>query len=390
MTPRGFRDVLPEEAAEREAIARAVADAMAAWGYGRVETPVVERLDVLEAGAGVDRDAFRLTDLDGTLLALRPEMTLPVARVVASRLADEPGPHRLRYVAPVFRESASLRGESRQFTQLGLELVGASGPEADAEVVAVLVESLRAAGLRGFTVAVGTVALIEALLEASGADGRWRDAVRAAAHRRDVVALDRLAEEASVPAEISAALSGTSRLRGGADAVAEATRLARAAGCADSLDGMAALWDLLAAAGVDGPVIADFGIVRSFDYYTGLVIEAYAPGLGVPVGGGGRYDGLLAALGSPAPAAGFAVGLERLRIALAEQGVGVPTSGPDVVLTGEGERLFAVARQLRSGGRRVVLVPGGSEADARALAERSGADLVRVPDVGAGPDEVRG
>ena len=139
---------MPLEAAEREVLERRLGDVFSAWGYGLVETPVVERLDALEAAAGpLEGTAFRLVDLDGRLLALRPEMTVPIARLVASRMAEQPGPHRLRYAADVFREHESLRGQARQFTQVGVELLGASGPAADAEVVALLVEALAAAGL---------------------------------------------------------------------------------------------------------------------------------------------------------------------------------------------------------------------------------------------------
>ncbi len=129
VTPRGFRDVLPQEAAERESIARAIAATMASWGYGLVETPVAEEYATLEAGAGssLEGTAFRLFDSDGKLLALRPEMTVPIARVAATRLAGEPGPYRLRYTADVFREQASMRGQARQFTQAGLEFLGSGG-----------------------------------------------------------------------------------------------------------------------------------------------------------------------------------------------------------------------------------------------------------------------
>lgn len=382
MTPRGFRDVLPQEAAERDALVAAVAGAMCAWGYGRVDTPVVERLDVLEAGEGVGRDAFRLIDLDGSLLALRPEMTLPVARVVASRLATEPGPLRLRYAAPVLREHESLRGEARQFTQLGLELLGASGPAADAEIVAILVESLRTAGLEAPTVGIGTVAVLRALLAASEVDGMWRERVTAAAHSRNLVALDALAGEPGVPGAVGEALRAVPRIRGRREAIADARAYAAACGCAGALDELDTTWELLEAAGVADDVTVDFGVMRSFDYYTGLVIEAYAPGLGLPVGGGGRYDGLLASFGAPRPAAGFAIGLERLQIALAEQrGSPVAASAADVVLGGEGAALFAAARELRAGGMRVALAPGAAPAEVAEAAARAGASArVVAPD----------
>jgi ATP phosphoribosyltransferase len=383
VTPRGFRDVLPQEAAEREAVGTALAAVFDEWGYGPVETPVVEEYAMLEAGAGaLEGTAFRLFDSDGRLLALRPEMTVPIARLVASRLKGEPGPHRVRYLAEVFREQASLRGQARQFTQAGIELVGASGPAADAEVVALLIEAVAATGLREFTVAVGTVGVLSSLLDASGASAEWRDAVRTAAHDRNLVEIDRLAAAAEIPVPVATALSAVVRLRGGRDAIAECRAYVAACGCAVVLDDFEETWELLEAAGVSDRVTVDFGTMRSFDYYTGMVFELLAPGLGLPLGGGGRYDGVLAAFGAPAPAAGFAVGIERLHIALAEQGVAPAVRRLDAVVCGDdaGE-VFAAAARLRAAGWRVRLAVGSCGAESVAAAHAAGAfEALRAAD----------
>ena len=268
VTARGFRDVLPAEAAEREAVSRRIGEVFSAWGYGLVETPVVEDLSALEAAAGpLEGTAFRLIDLDGRLLALRPDMTVPIARITASRLAGVPGPHRFRYAAEVFREHESLRGQSRQFSQVGVELVGEGGAAADAEVVAVLVEALEASGLADFTVTVGTVAVLSAIVAAADAPRAWGDAVFAAAHARNLVGLDALACGAGAAA-VASALSAVPRIRGGCEAI-DACRAATAGlGCDDALDELATVWELLGSAGVRERVTIDFSVMRSFDYYT--------------------------------------------------------------------------------------------------------------------------
>jgi ATP phosphoribosyltransferase len=383
VTPRGFRDVLPQEAAEREAAGAALGAVFDAWGYGLVETPVAEEYAVLEAGAGVlEGTAFRLFDSDGSLLALRPEMTVPIARMVASRLKGEPGPHRMRYLAEVFREQASLRGQSRQFTQAGIELIGASGPAADAEVVALLIEAVAATGLREYTVAAGTVAVLSALLDASGAGEEWRESVRTAAHDRNLVEIDRLASADGIPADVARALPAVVRLRGGRDAIEQCRAYVAACGCAAVLDDFEATWELLEAAGVADRVTVDFGTMRSFDYYTGMVFELLAPGLGLPLGGGGRYDGVLAAFGAPAPAAGFAIGIERLHIALAEQGVAPPVRRLDAVVCGDdAAEVFAATARLRAAGWRVRLAVGASGADTVTAARDAGAfEALRAAD----------
>lgn len=375
ITPRGFRDVLPAEAEEREATARRISDVLAGWGYGLVETPVVEDLAVLEAATGsLEGTAFRLIDLDGRLLALRPDMTVPIARVAASRLSRESGTHRFRYRSEVFREHESLRGQPRQFTQAGVELVGERGPAADAEVIAVLVEALEAAGVPDFTVSVGTVAVLHALVAGAGIDGDWASDVLLAAHQRDLVALDRLSCLAADP-RVAEALRRVPRVRGGREAIDECAALTRGLGCGDALDDLAQTWDLLGAAGVAERVGVDFSVMRSFEYYTGVVFEAYARGVGQPLGGGGRYDGVLGVYGDAVPAAGFALGIERIMIALVEQGQPIEARGLDVLLGGDAGGSLAAARALRSKGKRVALTRSQSDAMAEE-ARRLGAGEV--------------
>jgi len=366
VTPRGFRDVLPAEAAEREVLVVRVSELLSAWGYGRVETPVVERLDILEAAAGsLEGTAFRLVDLDGRLLALRPDLTVPIARLVASRFAEQPGPFRLRYVADAFREHESLRGQARQFTQVGAELIGSAGPAADAEIITLLVETLRAAGLERFTVAVGSVEVFSAIIEAADMPEAWGRSVMDAAHERNLVELGRLAAEPGVATAASAALRAVPRIRGGREAVEQCRAATAGCDCDDALDALGETFELLEAAGAADNVLLDFSVMRMFGYYTGIVLEAYAPGVGVPLAGGGRYDRVLEQFGVPAPAAGFALGLERLTIALVEQETAVPVRRLDAVIGGEPQAALSSAARLREAGWRVM------------LSERSGLELVR-------------
>lgn len=376
--PRGFRDVLFDEAREREAVACAISAVFSSWGYEPVETPVVEEYRTLEAGVGpeLEKSAFRLFDLDGSLLALRPEMTVPIARVVASRLPEVPGPHRIRYEADVFREHASLRGQARQFTQVGIEFVGAHGAAADTEVVLLLIGALEAAGLSSFLVGIGTAEVLRSILEKAGGSAEWQEATIAAAQSRNLVELDLCAKREDLSAELAVALREVPRIRGGREALERCRLLAEACGCAGALGSLGETFDALEALGVADKVQLDFGIMRSFGYYTGLQIEAYAPGLGLPLAGGGRYDGLLSTFGHAAPAAGFALGLERVMIALAEQGASPRLEPLDAVLGGNDPvGVFRAAAQLREAGWRVRVAPGvlGAalvrEADARAAAE---------------------
>lgn len=379
VTPRGFRDVLPREAAEREALVAATSAVFSAWGYDRVDTPVVEVYETLEAAAGdLEGTAFRLFDADGRLLALRPDMTVPIARLVASRMSETPGPKRFRYSADVFREHESLRGQARQFAQLGVELLDASGPAADAEVLSVLVEALSECGLEEFTVALGDVSVLAALVDVSGCDDEWRAQVFSAVHDSNLVALDRLSMADGVETRVGEALRQVVRTRGGADAIERCSALLSEFGLSGVTSELAATWELLEVTGAASRVVIDFSVMRGFDYYTGLVFEAYSPGLGLPLAGGGRYDSVLGRLGSPAPAIGFALGLERLTIALADREVLVSDVTPAVLVGGEAAAAFAEAARLRGQGRRVAIAAGVSGEALRELAAARGFEPVEA------------
>ena len=332
VTPAGFRDVLTDEAQQRERITRAVQERFAARGYLPIETPTLEVMDVMRAGGRLAGSPFRFFDARGDLLAMRPDVTLQVARMTATRLAGQPGPFRFRYLQRVFREAeAEMQAKARELTQMGIECIGEEGPEADAEVVGLLAEALDVAGARGYTLALATVGVLRALLEASGAPAWWKEQVFDAYHASNFVELDRLTApagagpapdaepgaRASVPPVFAAAIRALPRIRGGRAAIDEVRALVAPLGCEDGLDAFARTYDLLEEAGLGERILVDFSVMSSFDYYTGLVFEAYAPGLGTPLGSGGRYDNMIAAYGESRPAAGFAFFLEQAMAAAA-------------------------------------------------------------------------
>lgn len=315
VTPSGFRDVLTDEAVLREQAAQAVQANMAAKGYLPVETPTLEVMNVLQAGGRLPGTPFKLFDARGDLLAMRPDVTLQIARMCATRLAGQPGPFRFRYMQRVFREAeGQTQAEPRETTQMGVELIGEAGAAADAEVVELLAESLELAGVRDFKIALASVSVLRALLAACGAPESWRQAVLDAYHTSNFVTLDELtcgAGAQGVPPVFAQAIDKLARIRGGREAIAEVRALVAPLGCESGLDSLERAYDLMEQAGLADSIQVDFSVMSSFDYYTGIVFEAYAPGLGAPLGSGGRYDNTIGAYGEGRPAAGFAFFLER-------------------------------------------------------------------------------
>lgn len=328
VTPAGFRDVLAQEAAERERISAAVRDLLSSRGYVPIETPTLEVMDVMRAGGHMTGAPFKFFDSQGDLLAMRPDVTLQVARMCATRLAGRPGPFRFRYQQRVFRETeGQMRAAAREVTQIGVECIGPSGAQGDAEVVQLFCEALQTAGVSDFVIAVATVGVLRALLGASGAPKPWAQAVLAAFHSSNFVELDQLTgADCPVPPVFAQALRKLPRIRGGREAIQEVRDLVAPLGCEDGLDDLAGMCEQLDRAGVGQRVRIDFSVVSSFDYYTGIVFEAYAPGLGSPLGSGGRYDNMVGVYGEDRPAAGFAFFLEQV---MAAQSAGFSPAGPD-------------------------------------------------------------
>lgn len=332
-TARGFRDILPQEALARERITNEVRECFSAHGYLPVETPLLEDRAALERGGRLKDSPFQLFDTDGTLLVLRPDLTLPVARLVAGRVDAGGLPARFRYVAPVVREEPSLHGQPRQFTQLGVELVGTDGAAAEVEVVDLLAEALAKLGVPAWRVVFGSVTPLTALLSNCAPSPDFHERVLALVHDSDLVTLDELVDATPTlkPSAVRA-LHAIPRMHGGLEVIdkidallAEADVPVAERGCQELRALVAKLGDLFD----DGRASFDFSIINSFDYYTGIIFKAYSEGIAASLASGGRYDAVLANLGRPGLAAcGFALSLERLQEVLGEPGdSGVVTPG---------------------------------------------------------------
>lgn len=366
VTPRGFKDVLPREARLRETIISATRATLSLWGYAPIETPTLEVLDVLEQGGELTSTPFRLFDTDNELLVLRPDVTLQVARMSASRLSHQDLPLRLRYVERIFREEESLKALSREFTQIGVEAIGLSGASADAEIILLLADVLKAAGLKTFTISLGTVGVLRELLqmcEASGAvNNEWSRSMLKAFHAGNLVAIDQLAGEPGLDARFTQVLRRLPQISGKAEAIALVEKLVEPLGIVDGLEQLSATYALIEACGLAPRVNVDFSIVSAYDYYTGLVFEAYAAGLGKSLGTGGRYDRMLEGFGISAPAAGFALALESIMEALLNQDpsdLRAQSSVETVVMPVKDNNpaeAFQKAAQLRAEGQAVVLM----------------------------------
>ncbi len=310
-TPSGTRDVLPDEMRELRAMTDRVRAVFDAAGYGEVYTPALEYEQTFERGnIGGARPAYRVFDEHGSVLVLRPDMTVPIARVVATRYAHDDPPLRFCYVAHAYRGVRPQRGQSREFLQAGVELIGVPGAEGTAEVLGVLCAALDASGLDSYRVGLGDAALYPSLLEAFAVDPARSELILTELAAGDFVGVDREVRALGLAEADAGLLLRLAHTRGGPE-VLEGLEGA----LHDALRGMREVHSLLAP-DVAARIIFDLGLVRSLGYYTGPLFQVYDPAYGVPLGGGGRYDELLGSFGRPLPAVGFALNVERVHIAL--------------------------------------------------------------------------
>ena len=364
-TPWGFRDILPEEAQTREEIALAVKGCFREHHYLPVETPILEDKCSLEEGGRIADTPFKLFDDDGRLLVVRPDNTLPIVRMVASRMRAGELPLRLRYEAPVVRECRRGTGGSRQFTQLGFELIGEGDTAGDIEMVTLVAEALRALGLSSGRLVCGSVKQFPALM-AQCPDASFAAEALSLVQANDFVDLDERVDASDEDEAVKAAIKELPRLAGDVRVLDRVDELLAAAGIKTPMTAeLRALLD-----GLDerdaATVSFDFSLMNSFDYYTGLVFKAYVDGLTDPVGSGGRYDSIFDGAfgeGITVPAAGFAFSLERLEEADAKEA--------------DAAKRDPVVAPLR------IAVPKGSlKADTLDVLEATGLDVSELRDPG--------
>ncbi|KRT75096.1 MAG: ATP phosphoribosyltransferase regulatory subunit [Candidatus Rokubacteria bacterium CSP1-6] len=378
--PKGVKIYLPDEAAAKRSVEQRLFSVFTRWGYREVVTPTYEFADVLSVGTDetLQGEMFKLVDRDtGRMLALRADITPQIARIVATRLRDEPKPLRLAYVANVFRYEEPQVGRYREFYQAGVELVGLEKPEADAEMIAMTVEGLQALGLDRFQINVGQADFFRGVLEELKIDRERGRQLQEALSRKDASTLERLVKDLAPPASTAELLVALPDLFGREEVLERGARLVKNPRSDRALANLAEVHRLLRAYGLADAVILDLGEVRGFDYYSGVHFEGYVSGLGAPLCGGGRYDHMLGRFGYDCPATGFAFEVGRALLAMEAQGVAVPQAGPDFFIidfTPEKTVALSLSRRLRDLGAAVardIITRGLPESLAYARGQRA-------------------
>ncbi len=392
LLPPGVRDIFGAPARQFTTLRATLLRLLDCWGYHEVYPPTFEYFETVMRAFESDfaAEIYRVVDPDGHLLALRPDLTVPIARLVAVKLFDQPTPHRMSYVAPVFRFTRGNGSQSRQIWQGGWELIGDGSAMADAEVIALLIAAIEAAGLTEFQVNLGHMGFIRATLAETGLAPDQRETVLRAIDRKNRHVLLQTLDESTVTPAIRAVFAALPDLWGGVEVLDAALTLAPNDDARSAIERLREVYQLLQGYGVSERITLDLGEVRAMDYYTGVTFELFAKGSGYKVASGGRYDNLLARFGVDLPAVGAMIELEPLMNIYSDLN-GAPTIPPPDTLyhyCTDPACLRDLYHRRRRGERIELDSHPRSEAELRAEAEHRGiGQVIAHPTAGRGSQD---
>nr|MBO2494443.1 ATP phosphoribosyltransferase regulatory subunit [Clostridia bacterium] len=358
--PEGVQDYLPDECYNKREIEDTIRRFFYLSGYNEIETPIIEFFDVF---AGVkpsieQEQMFKLIDPEGRILVLRPDITMPIARVVGTKMANDPLPLRLFYLGNVYRYGNFQAGKQREVAQAGMELLGVSDPEADAEVVAMAIQLFLELGLKEFQIDIGQVEFFKGLIEEAGLVQEEVEEIRSLIDHKNMLALEMFLKKLPISEQIKDTLYRLPQLYGDSQILEDAMKISRNPKCRAALENIYQVYGILKDYGFDRFVTFDLGMVHSFNFYTGIIFRGITRELGYPICGGGRYDRLVSEFGRDLPATGFAVGIKRLLIALERQGKLKQVPGVDVLVVaqdGQRREAYHLMQRLKRQNMRVEM-----------------------------------
>ncbi|NLM21344.1 MAG: ATP phosphoribosyltransferase regulatory subunit [Peptococcaceae bacterium] len=369
--PEGMRDMLPEELARLEEMEAKALKTCRLWAYQKVATPGLEYRACVEPDAYKHDDLYKFFDKNGQILAIRPEFTTPIARMVVSRLKNPLLPLRYCYSGDVYRNNAA---RYREFRQVGVELVGSGSEVADAEVIALAVEIMKSLDIPNFQINLGHNGIFSGLAEELSIKDQLRLELEDGISRKDMVRLEGVISQSPLPSTVKELLLAMPHLTGGDEVLDKLKGWSHLQAIQKAVESLQNIFQHLEDFGVKDYVALDLGILRGFSYYTAAIFEGYLPGVGIPVIEGGRYDNLYADFGVNSPATGFAVNLG----IILEQQTEFRVEKAEILVYGDSQReVIKYCCKLRQEGKVVEMVLEPlSDQDVTSLAQSKGIDQV--------------
>lgn len=360
-TPEGVRDIYNDECEKKHYILDRMRQVIQSYGYRFIETPTFEFFDIFgqEVGTTPSKDLYKFFDREGNTLVLRPDMTPSIARAASKYFPIETEPVRLCYEGNVFINNNSYQGRLKESTQLGVEFIGENSVDADGEIIALVVNNLKDAGLEQFQISIGHADLFRQLMKAADFDAEAEETLRDLILNKNFFGVDEFLERHQVTDDLRSLFSMLGKMYASPKEWAGMKEIAlRFPGVADALSYLQELYELLEVYDVTKYVSFELGLISSYSYYTGILFSGYTFGSGEPIVKGGRYDGLLSYFGKEAPAIGFALMVDQLLLALERQKIAISAGQEaEIILYTPQQRKIAAttAEELRNAGKIVRL-----------------------------------
>ena len=325
-TPDGVRDIYGVECTRKAAIQNRILEIFHLYGYQDIETPTFEFFDIFNESRGSvkAKEMFKFFDRDNHTLVLRPDETPAIARCVTKYFTEEDMPLRLCYLERTFINNTSYQGRLKEAAQTGVELIGDDSSDADAEILAMVIRALKAAGLTEFQVELGEVDFFRGLLEDAGMDEEMEEKLRELIENKNYFGVEELVMEQPIPQELKDAFLKLPELFGSLEEIQAAREFTKNPRALRAIDRLEEVNRILEYYDLSEYVSYDLGMLSQYQYYTGIIFKAYTYGTGDYIVNGGRYDKLLVQFGKDAPAVGFGISVDDLMLALSRQKIDTP------------------------------------------------------------------
>lgn len=353
-TPEGVKDYLPCECSFKNEVEKRIENVFLKYGFSPIKSPMFEYMEVFDGAGSVSKKRmYKFIDRDGSILSLRADMTPAIARIAATAYEESDIPLRFYYIENAFRYNENYQGKLREFTQAGVELIGVNSFDADAEVLAIAINSLLASGLKDFRIDMGHIQFFKGVLEEAEFDDETCDKIQEAIINKEYSAVEEIVRDKNISESLKEFLSALPFYIGGFDVLEKVKGLVKNEKALKAIEELESIVDILKGYKLEKYIRFDFSVVGQFDYYTGIIFRGYTKGTGFSVIDGGRYDKLIKNYGADYPAIGFGIKINDLVSALEAQNIKYNSEKADTLLvyTKEGRsNALMVADELRSKG----------------------------------------
>ena len=365
-TPEGVRDIYNVECGKKLAPENRLKKTLHLFGYHDIQTPTFEYFDVFrkEIGTIPSKDLYKFFDKEGNTLVLRPDITPSIARVAATLFGEEDLPIRLCYTGNTFINHSNNQGRLREVTQMGAELIGDDSVEADAEMLAMVIESMQAIGLKEFQLSVGHLGFFQSLIEDAALDEEARERVVELINNRNYFGVEEYLDSIMVKRSSKEAFAALGNLVGGVEVLAKAKNIAPNSSGIMAVKRLEKIYDILALYGVEKFVTFDLSMTGNYGYYTGIIFRGYTFGTGDAVVKGGRYDHLLEKFGKTSASIGFAIVIDELMNALIRQKIRIVYTRKNAIILYDESRArdaIRLAKDFRAKAKNTELIKKSPE-----------------------------